>query len=106
MKNRTREQLLQIVIDSLKKGRKRGWINNGICGEIEDLRYDEVISRGEADILGDLIKKYKPTKRNKFKSFTENPHFIGGAWWWTKMQESEVGREQRILFLQKIIEVI
>lgn len=106
MKNRTRKQLLQIVINSLKRGRKKGWINNGICGEIEDLKDDEVISRREAEILRDLIEKYKPTQRNKFKSFTENPHFTNGAWWWTKMQESEVGREQRILFLQKIIEVI
>lgn len=108
MKNRTRKQLLQIVIDSLKKGDKNGWTNNGICGEIYDLyNYDE-LSPKEREVLINLIEKYKPTRRNQFKSFTENAHFTASfsSWWWTKMQDSEAGREQRILFLQKIIEVI
>lgn len=107
MKNRTRKQLLQVVINSLKKSHKSDRTNTGICGEINSLFYEDEITREELMILKGLIEKYKPTNRNKFKEFTEHPHFIvGGIWWWTRMQESEAGREQRILFLEKITEVI
>lgn len=58
--------------------------------------------------LRTIFNKYKPTKRNRFKEFTEHPFFTGGYSWWElyDREERHLAIEERIKYVKKLIEVL
>lgn len=99
---RSDKELLQIVIDSLRKGSKEGWYNYGICGEITDLYRNLYISSKERSRLEVLIETNKPTKTNEFKELTENEYWVGGSYYWGIMYNYPETRFLRIAYLEKL----
>lgn len=105
---RTEKELYQLVLESLKKGDKPNYYNNGICGEIEDLYYqDELLTQEEYRFLYDSVKKYNPAKNPLFKKYKRSKFYIkGGEWWFVKMREHKGGRNVRIRLVKDIIKTL
>lgn len=93
--------LFEILIDSLKKGWKKYYCNDGICGEIYNLRNCDIINACEAYLLDLHIRRNKP-HAYLHKEFTENVYWTGRTYWWTIMDGCPEAREIRIEFLTKL----
>lgn len=96
------KELLQLVIDSLRKG-GRGF---GICAEISNLFLGDFINTKEFDRLYFLIKTNKPTKTNRFKEFTQNEYWIDDDFWWYTMSYFKPTIEIRIDYLEKLQTIV
>lgn len=99
---RTVKELFQIVIDSLKKGDKEYYYNNGICGEINDLFKYHIITFHESRLLMNVLKLNKPCG-NQYPKFYYSEDWVGGAWWWDFMHTQPKTRQIRIAFLEEVI---
>lgn len=72
--------------------------SRGICYHIIPLLTFSV-EFNEIDEFKKWFDNQKPRPRVNY-SFTKNSSFTNGIWWWTK---NENGRDQRILFLNHLI---
>lgn len=102
---RTKKELYKVVLKSLEKGYKANYYNNGICGEIEDLYYqDELLTQEEYRFLYNDFKQYDPAKNPLFKKYQRSKFYIkGGGWWFVRMRKESGGRNVRIRLVKGII---
>lgn len=90
--------LLQIILSELNKNKKLKIYRLGICWEIDTLplKYDRII-------IVDFRRWFETQKPSSIlhTNFTKSPHFLDANFWW---ERTELGLEQRILFIKYLIE--
>lgn len=92
MAPRSINTLLQIVIESLEKGDKKGFNNTGICSEIKGLEDVRSIYGQEGTILLSFLRRNKPVWVSDVSGF-----------WWETMDIDPSTRQTRIKFLKNLI---
>ncbi len=98
-----------MIIDVLEKIKaelilnREGVIHLGICKIAFDLRMLKIISQFQNDFIYDYLMVNKPTKRNKYKEFTQNEYWVDKGYWWKPIYTSPETRQIRIDYLTKLI---
>lgn len=93
---KTNKTIVNIVLESLKKGHKAGWYNYGLCGEVKQLcTLDKTLNSLEVDKFNRLIDSNKPQN-------------AGDVFWWPTMSSSNEdtdfkNRQVRIDFLTELL---
>ena len=94
------EQLIEVLPNYYMCG--------GICDVVKDLCDIGEINSEEKNNIISLLKRNKPTLRNRHKEFTNNSFFVKDSdnYWWNPMFEYNQTIQIRIDFLKRIIEII
>lgn len=106
MKTRSLKILYTILLESLKAGDKPSYFNSGICGEIEDLLDDGLMTIQEREKLNDNIKFHKPSNHKRFRRFTKIADYKPDGWWWERMRLDPKMRELRIEYIEAVLKYI
>ena len=94
------EQLIEVLPNYYMCG--------GICDVVKDLSDLGEINIEEKNNIISLLKRNKPTNRNKYKEVTDNYFFIKDSnnYWWNPMFEYNETIQIRIDFLKLVIDNI
>ena len=86
--------------------------NQFACNAIRDMEWDFDVCKKYPDMKGIAINTFlsnKPTKIRRFPKFYSHKAFTGTFVWWNPLDgevTKEESREQRLLFLQALIDKI
>lgn len=74
----------------------------GLCYEINQLWYKDIISSYERELLIEHFQSQKPSK-NQHSEFINDDTWQGGFYWWDKNENANPVNRKR--FIQKMIEI-
>jgi len=100
------KELYGILLESLEKGDKEGWINNGVCGELDDLAGNRIITRTESIAVSGHFKTCHPSLNPLYKKFKRSKFYVNDMWWFVRMKRFKGGRNVRIRLVKEIIKNI
>lgn len=103
MKNRSLKELYPIVLTELRRLNVESRYNSGLCGLVDDLFYEKIITSSENIKILRHIKKNKPQKGGRFAKFMKSLSWQNGIWWWDKMRSNPQGRADRIAFIEALL---
>ena len=95
---KTLNELYLILWDNIKH---KNYIN-GLCNEINNLYFADIISYNEGFSLLSHFETQKPNK-NQHSEFLKSDTWYGGNFWWKKKEDNNP--VNRKLFIQKMIEI-
>ena len=83
----------------------------GICKSFYSLSSKQLATYSEIDFVKKFLLKNKPTKRNKYKHFTNNKYWLDAhsnlySYWWDEIYSNPETRQIRIDYLQELIDNI